>query len=262
MSSEICNFISIKDQYTLNIGKINITTNKFDIYLNDKLTKKDNINIKITTNDLIEIINYINDNNKYVIHIINIVYNSSPSDNVSYLNYCKTIIIDNCGNVYVGCIILTSICPTMAKSFKNVKIEYPDKIKSDPLPDFLILLIKNIHDNFIFRSIDYTVNIIDTIKSITNVAYFNTEFRQEYNKHNHHKKSLQNIIDDLEQENMLYFSTLKDAADENTELTDQLFKINNDNLIIKSELDKYKNNYLIILIMYIWSIIKFLLFIK
>ena len=304
MSLDIYNFISIKDQYTPNLGKINITTNKFDLYLNDKLTKKSDLNIKISTNDIVEIINHINNNNKYIIHIINIVYDSSPSytlsDNVPYLNYCKTIIIDNCGNVYVGCIIFNeikpmSIYPTPTKSFKNVNIEYPNDIKSDPLPDFLILVMKNIHDNFIFRSYDYTLNIIDIIKNITNTSYFYTEIRQEYSKHievinqqgiyisnildveiqdykvkhEHHIESLQDIIKYLEYENISYLATLKETADKNTELTNQLIEkinsnneINNNYLIIKNELDTYKNNYLIIMLMYIWNIIKFLLFIK
>lgn len=304
MSSDICNFISIKDQYTPNIGKINITTNKFDLYLNDKLIRKNDLNIKITTNDLVEIINYINNNNKYVIHIINIVYDSSPSytiiDNVPYLNYCKTIFIDNCGNIYIGCIIFNevkqmSIYPKTTKAFKNVSIEYPDNIKSDPLPNFLILLIKNIHDNFVFRSFDYTANTIDTIKNITNIAYFNTEFRQEYNKHievinqqgvyisnildveiqdykvkhEHHIKSLQDIIKYLEYENMSYYATLKETADKNTMLTNQLIEKNNlvnqfdhDIYMLKKELVQYNNNYLITILMYMWDLIKFLLFIK
>ena len=46
MSVEICNFISIIDQYTTNLGKLNITTNKCDIYLNDKLTKKSDLILK------------------------------------------------------------------------------------------------------------------------------------------------------------------------------------------------------------------------
>lgn len=304
MYVDVCNFISIKDQYTPNLGKINITTNKFDLYLNDKLIKKSDLNIKITSNDLIEIINYIINNNKYIIHIINIVYDSSPSytisDNVPYLNYCKTIIIDNCGNIYIGCIIFneikpTSLYPIKTQSFKNVKVEYPDNIKSEPLPNFLILLIKNIHDNYVFRSFDYTINMIDTIKNITNISYFNTEFREEYNKHielinqqgayisnildveiqdykvkhDHHIKSLQDIIQYLEYENISYISTLKETADKNTELTNQLIEKNNlvnhfdhDIYILKKELDSYKNNYLITILMYIWNIIKFLLFIK
>jgi len=301
MSSEICNFISINDQYTPNLGKINLTTNKFDLYLNERLIKKIDLNIKISSNDLVEIINYIHNNNKYIIHIINIVYDSSPSytisDSVPYLNYCKTIIIDNCGNIYIGCIIFneikpTSIYPIKTQSFKNIKVEYPD-IKSDPLPNFLILLLKNINDNFVFRSFDYTSNIIDIIKNITNIVYFITEFKEEYNKHiellnqqnayisnildveiqdykikhEHHIKSLHDIIQYLEYENISYITTLKEATVKNTELTSQVIdkqniinQINYDFDILKKELDDYKNNYLISLIMYLWNLIKFCLF--
>jgi hypothetical protein len=176
-------------------------------------------------------------------------------------------------------------------AYKNIKAEYPKTIKNDQLPDFLILLIKDINNNFIFRSFDYTSNIIETVKNITEIGYFVTEYKNEYykhielinqktayinnvldveivdyrEKHENHTKSLLDIIHYLENENIVNYNMYTETNYKNIELTNQiaeLNQINQDYDKIKKELESYKNNCIIYYIMYLYNTIKFFLFLN
>jgi len=258
MSSEIFNFISIQDNYTENTGKINLTTHKHDLFLDGKLVKKSDLNIKISTNDIIEIINHIISHNRYIIHIINITYDTTPShevsSNIEFINSNKSIIIDNCGNIYIGAILYPSVknvsmYPLKANLIKNMKIVYPEEIFVQCLPDFLIYLIKNISAEFIFRSIDYTINIIEIIKNTSNISYYFTEFNNEFNKnielikqknnmliniidteildykkkHDKEVLSLHDVIKYLEHENTSQFETLNELGQKNLTLSNTVY---------------------------------------
>jgi hypothetical protein len=176
-------------------------------------------------------------------------------------------------------------------AYKNINTEYPEAIKSNQLPDFLILLIKGINNNFIFRSYDYTSNIIETVKNITDIGYFVTEFKNEYykhielinqktaymnnildieiadykEKHEQHTKSLLDIISYLKDENMVNYNMYVETNHKNIELTNQLVelnKVNQDYDKVKKELELYKNNYIIYCMMYLYNTIKFFLFLN
>jgi len=281
------NFISVNDQYTKNYGKIWLSVNKFDIYLDSLMIQKKDLNIKISTMDIVEIISHIQKNNKYIIHIINTYYNSAPYnhtiDEISYLVYNKTIVIDNCGNIYIGCMInnevkriTPSLYPMKVKSHKNVKVSYPEISKDTQLPNFLIQSIKKIESNFLFRTYDYTSEIISLLHSLTDVSYYISEFKEESNtnlelirekdniitnildveladfkeKNAQQIKTLNDIIDYLNNENAVMNNTLNETIDKNIKLKEKVIQKNEEYKLLNEDFNKiisikddFKNNY-------------------
>ena len=179
---------NLQDNCSPNHGKIDLQINNNMLYLNNTPCKKDEINVKISLKDLSEILTFIKNNNRYLIHIINIIYDTEPSIDTNiydFINHYKTICIDNYGDTYIGSTLYydngtnirnslkkRSLYPIKSYINSKIDIEYPSKFSEYPLPDILVNCIKNIHNNYIFRSIDYSFNIENTINNIKYLIYY------------------------------------------------------------------------------------------
>jgi hypothetical protein len=264
-TNTICNFDSVSNSYSLNFGKINLVCKKNILYYNDVECKKESLNIRISLVNLIEILTFIQKNNRYLIHIINIVYDPAPASN----HYYKTLFIDNYGNVYIGISVFfdyknPSIYPLKTTINSNIKVEYPSELFKYQLPDFIISYIKNINNNFRFQSIDYTQHIVNMITSLTTSSSNFFEFNEENKKlsqlvdekhnlllnlinieivdfrekHEQETRSLHDVIYFLENERNTYNDLVAETNKQNEFLNDHINQL-------KYELNLYKNSYVV-----------------
>ena len=274
---EIYNFENVDSNYTENFGKIDISIKDNLLYINNIQRKKEFLNMRISTVDLISILDHIKLKNRYVIHIINIVFDSTPATDTSnkfqYFQYYKTIIIDNCGNIYTGGNILydtknIDLYPLKAQTSNKVQVQYPLDQLVYNFPDFMITYIKSINDHFIFKSINYTDHIINMIKNMSLFAYYYYEFKEENiknmqiikdknhqlttiidneitdfkQKHDAHINSMNDILYFLENENVSLLNSLAEFKDTNLKLTETVIELN-ENINVMNDY-KNKNEYL------------------
>lgn len=270
---EFYNFENVDNNYTENFGKIDIVVKDNILYINNIQRKKELLNIRISTVDLISILDHIKLKNRYVIHIINTVFDPTPTTDVShkfqYLQCYKTIIIDNCGNIYVAGNILydtknIDLYPLKTQTSNKMNVQYPLDQLVYNFPNFMITCIKNINDYFVFRSISYTDNIIKMIKDISSFSYYYYEFKQENNKniqiindknqqlttiidneirdfkqkHDAHIHSMHDVLYFLENENIALLNSLAEFKDTNVKLTDTIDELKKD--MVDANNYKYK----------------------
>jgi len=261
--------MDLYNNYTLNYGKLDIKINNNILYSNNIPIKKDELNINILLKDLSEILTFVENNNRYLIHIINIVYNTEPSTETNlydYVNYYRTICCDNYGDIYIATTLyydqkynlknksnISSGYPIKAHINAKIAIEYPKKLFEYPLPDILISYIRNIQDKYIFRSIDYTNSIQNIISNIKNISYYILKYKQEnisntkllydknneilqliderinINKTNENVKELEMILHFLENENIANHSLLKELNIKNQEYVNIIDNLNKKN---------------------------------
>jgi len=172
--------------------------------------------------------------------------------------------------------ITPSLYPMKVKSHKNVKVSYPEISKDTQLPNFLIQSIKKIESNFLFRTYDYTSEIISLLHSLTDVSYYISEFKEESNtnielirekdniitnildveladfkeKNAQQIKTLNDIIDYLNNENAVMNNTLNETIDKNIKLKEKVIQKNEEYKLLNEDFNKiisikddFKNNY-------------------
>ena len=251
-------------------GKIDLKVKNNRLFLSDDLCKKNSLNIAVSLDDINKVQSFIESNNNYIIHYINIIYDSRPSVvpniKLNYVYYYKTIIIDNCGNVYV---LSDAYHESNLKIFADelIKIKYPEQLLTKKLPNFIITYIKNIHANFVFRTIDYSDSIIKILENISifsdvyhTITQESTKYMQIINqkndmminlidveivdykkKHTAEIQSLTDIIGFLENENILNVNLINDMTSKHTQVT--------------NELRRYNRNIIIWLVVNFWSLV-------
>ena len=264
---EIYNFENVDSNYTENFGKINIDIIDNILYINNLPRKKEFLNMRISIVDLISILDHIKLKNRYVIHIINTVFDPTAdiSHKLQYLQYYKTIIIDNCGNIYTAGNILydtknIDLYSLHTQSSNKVQVQYPLDQLVYNFPNFMITYIKNITDYFVFRSINYTDNIINMIKNISLFAYFYHEYKQENiknkqiikekntqldtiidvkRKYDTNVNSMNDILYFLENENVSLLNSLAEFKNTNVKLTETVIELKQD----ITDTNDYKSKY-------------------
>jgi hypothetical protein len=249
----ICNFTSVLDYYTEHYGQINLQ-------IKDNILYNNNIkyNLKIPIMNLSSIISNIEKQKKYIIHIINITYDPSTDSNDVSINYYKTLIIDNCGDIYSTISTFydykkLSIYPQKV-DLNDKRTEYPIDYSVYPLPNMMIDYIKNINTTFIFKSIDYTKTLYNIISKLKDTSASFYEFKQETIKNQkiiEQKDSLiKNIIDneinDYKIKHEAHIESLQQIITfveyENHITTNALYELQTKNNNIEHENNKYKNN--------------------
>jgi hypothetical protein len=258
------NFSSVLDCYTENYGKINLYIKNNIIYYNDIKYDKDMLNIKMPQINFHEILTKIQAQNKYIIHIINITYDPAINNNDS-ANYCKTLIIDNCGDIYSTITMYydyktPSVYP-LKVNINSKKLECPKDQSLYPLPNTIIDSIKNINKSFIFKSIDYTNSITTIISNLKESSIYFYEFKQESLKNKEIIKEKDNMIinildseiNDYKAKHNAHVISLNDIIkfleNENDVINKSLFELDEQNKLLRNKIQelelnnyKYKNN--------------------
>jgi hypothetical protein len=231
------------------------------------------LNIKIPQINLQEILMKIQQKNKYIIHIINIIYDPTSSNESVSANYYKTLIIDNCGDIYSTITMYydyknPSLYPNKIYS-DNKKLFLPDDISSYTLPNVMIDYIKNMNSLFIFKTIDYTNVIYSIISKLKESSMYFHEFKQETLKNKEiisqkihiinnvldneindfklkcgaHVESLKQVVHFLEHENIVNNKTLNELNTQNKQYFEINIRLQNRITELQNENENYKKKF-------------------